>query len=37
MSAEAAEELVALGYGDVTDLEGGMDAWQRAGLPLEGA
>ncbi|QIN81162.1 rhodanese-like domain-containing protein (plasmid) [Rubrobacter marinus] len=37
MSAEAAGELVALGYEDVVDLEGGMDAWQRAGLPLEGA
>lgn len=36
MSAEAAEELVALGYEDVWDLEGGMDAWRRAGLPLEG-
>ena len=35
MSAEAAEELVARGYGNVWDLEGGMDAWQRAGLPLE--
>lgn len=37
MSAEAAEELVALGYKDVWDLEGGMDAWRRAGLLLEGA
>lgn len=36
MSAQAAEELVALGYGDVWDLEGGMEAWRSAGLPLEG-
>jgi rhodanese-related sulfurtransferase len=36
MSAEAAEELVARGYEDVWDLGGGMDAWRRAGLPLEG-
>jgi rhodanese-related sulfurtransferase len=36
MSAEAAEELVARGYEDVWDLGGGMDAWRRAGLPLQG-
>ena len=36
MSAEAAETLVGLGYTDVWDLEGGMIAWQEAGLPLEG-
>lgn len=36
MSAQAAEELVALGYKDVWDLEGGMDAWRRVGLPLQG-
>ena len=36
MSAQAAEKLVALGYEDVWDLEGGMDGWRRAGLALEG-
>ena len=36
MSAAAAETLVGLGYTDVWDLEGGMIAWQEAGLPLEG-
>ena len=36
MSAAAAEELVALGYEDVWDLEGGMEAWRRAGLPIGG-
>ncbi len=36
MSAEAAETLVGLGYTNVWDLEGGMIAWQEAGLPLEG-
>lgn len=36
MSAQAAEELVALGYRDVWDLAGGMEAWRGAGLPLEG-
>jgi rhodanese-related sulfurtransferase len=36
MSAEAAETLVGLGYTNLWDLEGGMIAWQEAGLPLEG-
>jgi len=34
MSAIAARRLVRLGYRDVWELAGGMDAWQRQGLPL---
>ena len=37
MSVEAAKTLVGLGYTNVRDLKGGMDAWGKAGLPLEGA
>ncbi len=36
MSAIAAKELVRLGYTNVLDLEGGMIAWEQAGLPLLG-
>lgn len=36
MSTEAAGTLVGLGYTNVWELEGGMVAWQEAGLPLEG-
>lgn len=36
MSADAARTLVGLGYTDVWDLGGGMEAWTEAGLPLEG-
>jgi Rhodanese-related sulfurtransferase len=35
MSAIAANELVRVGYTNVLDLEGGMLAWEKAGLPLE--
>ncbi len=35
MSADAADDLVALGYRGVWDLEGGMNAWQAAGYPLD--
>jgi rhodanese-related sulfurtransferase len=34
MSSIAAETLVRLGYTNVWDLEGGMLAWEKAGLPL---
>ena len=36
MSFDAAETLVDLGYTNVSDLEGGMEAWQRAGFRLRG-
>lgn len=35
MSQTAGRELVAAGYTDVSHLDGGTDAWRRAGLPLD--
>lgn len=35
MSHIAAEQLVEAGFQNIKVLEGGMTAWQRAGLPLE--
>ena len=35
MSRIAAETLVALGYTNLWNLDGGMVAWEQAGLPLE--
>lgn len=34
MSEIAAKELAALGYANVIDLRGGMNAWEQAGLTL---
>jgi len=34
MSGIAAEVLLAAGYTDVADLDGGMQAWEAAGLPI---
>ena len=36
MSSIAAEELVKAGYTDVYNLAGGFNAWEAAGLPVEG-
>jgi rhodanese-related sulfurtransferase len=36
MSSIAAETLAGLGYTNVYNLEGGFNAWERAGLPLVG-
>jgi rhodanese-related sulfurtransferase len=36
MSEIAAETLAGLGYTQVWNLDGGMYAWERAGLPIEG-
>lgn len=36
MSSIAAETLVGLGYTHVANLDGGMVAWEQAGLPIEG-
>ena len=33
----AAEKLARAGYGDLSILEGGLDGWLAAGLPLEGS
>lgn len=35
MSEEATEALAARGYSQVWDVPGGMQAWERAGLPLQ--
>ncbi|CAN5886244.1 hypothetical protein BH23ACT11_BH23ACT11_29880 [soil metagenome] len=36
MSAEASKTLVGLGYTNVWDFGGGMNAWQQSGYQLEG-
>jgi rhodanese-related sulfurtransferase len=35
MSEIAAETLVGLGYTNIWNLDGGMYAWEQAGLPIE--
>lgn len=35
MSAEAVTDLLALGFDDVLELEGGMVAWEGSGRPLD--
>lgn len=35
MSAIAGEKLASLGYTNVMNFEGGMLAWEKAGLPIE--
>jgi len=35
MSVIAAEKLVALGYTNIYNLDGGFAAWEQAGLPVE--
>lgn len=35
MSADAVEDLEALGYTDIVELDGGFDAWQSSGRDLE--
>lgn len=34
-SQQAAEYLLSLGRGEIVNLAGGIDAWARAGLPVE--
>lgn len=36
-SPTLAQKLVDIGFTDVTDFEGGIDEWERAGYPLDGA
>jgi rhodanese-related sulfurtransferase len=36
MSNIAAEKLVSLGYTNIWNLEGGFNAWENEGLPIEG-
>ena len=35
-SPTLAQKLVDIGFTDVTDFEGGIDEWERAGFPLQG-
>ena len=36
MSTIAAETLVKIGYSNIWNLDGGMEAWQRAGYDIQG-
>ena len=35
-STKASQRLLALGYRDIREFTGGLDAWRQAGLPFEG-
>lgn len=37
MSADAVDDLAALGYTDIVELDGGFNAWEASGRPLEPA
>lgn len=37
MSADAIDDLETLGYTDIVELDGGFNAWEAAGRPLEPA
>ena len=37
MSADAVDDLEALGYSDIVELDGGFNAWEASGRPLEPA
>ena len=37
MSADAVDDLEAMGYGDIVELDGGFNAWEASGRDLEPA
>ena len=36
-SPTLAQKLVDIGFDDVSDFEGGIEEWERAGLPMQGS
>ncbi len=36
-SPTLAQKLVDIGFSDVTDFEGGVEEWERAGYPMQGS